>query len=586
MTTTSDTASWWELIAVFSDDYVPESYTASASVETNHQLAAGIRENDFDIEDQAYTYGLLTLAVVFLVAGLVACICLPCCYQCMGKSRQERLRERLNNERTGEARRGFLMLLFSVMALASIAGTIYGLEKTDSGLANIEDNTQQLADELRSIIDLVNATSAALDGVAVSYDALTEGVDACDDSGFLSTLLNAGDFDSLIDELQSNLNSLASDEVEELSAAVEAVSDSVATTEGVRKGVVWPAVVLSLLVVVVFILVSLSAYGCIACGAKPCGPVTCIILPGTVLLAIVVWLSAASAVTLSALSGDFCIEADQNAYDLVMKTESDEMVQEILLYYTGDCTTDNTIVDTIILAQNVALEFIKAALPALSRIEGLCTDLTATVDSIDSNLETVWTILDEAAVTTSCRNINGLYQEAVYDYTCHDLPEGLLGFWVSSAFLTVLLLMLAVLWGLMLRHRRTDKDFAEVQASAGRRVRWRSTRSFQSGKNTAVATSTKQLSARSSAAAEPTNPSASDRYAVAESTTSGSFTSGHYPAHTGRTPAAAPADRGGAHPPPPQAPAVTQQHDRSGFRGRTPPAQRPIVLDKPQRPHL
>lgn len=144
----------------------------------------------------------------------------------------------------------------------------------------------------------------------------------------------------------------------------------------------------------------------------------------------------------------------------------------------------------------------------------------------------------------------------------------------------------AVLWGLMLRHRRTDKDFAEVQASAGRRVRWRSTRSFQSGKNTAVATSTKQLSARSSAAAEPTNPSASDRYAVAESTTSGSFTSGHYPAHTGRTPAAAPADRGGAHPPPPQAPAVTQQHDRSGFRGRTPPAQRPIVLDKPQRPHL
>lgn len=76
------------------------------------------------------------------------------------------------------------------------------------------------------------------------------------------------------------------------------------------------------------------------------------------------------------------------------------------------------------------------------QIEGLCTDLTATVDSIDSNLETVWTILDEAAVTTSCRNINGLYQEAVYDYTCHDLPEGLLGFWVSSAFLTVLLLML------------------------------------------------------------------------------------------------------------------------------------------------
>lgn len=80
---------------------------------------------------------------------------------------------------------------------------------------------------------------------------------------------------------------------------METVSESVATTEGLRKGVVWPAIVLSLLVVVTFIVVGISAYGFIACGARPCGPLTCIVLPGTVFLAIVVWLSAASAVTLS-----------------------------------------------------------------------------------------------------------------------------------------------------------------------------------------------------------------------------------------------------------------------------------------------
>lgn len=39
-------------------------------------------------------YGLLTLAIVFLVAGLLACVLLPCCYACMGKSRQQRLAER------------------------------------------------------------------------------------------------------------------------------------------------------------------------------------------------------------------------------------------------------------------------------------------------------------------------------------------------------------------------------------------------------------------------------------------------------------------------------------------------------------
>lgn len=57
MSTTSDatSGSWWESITVFEDNYVPDSYSASVSVETNHALAAGIRENDFDVQDQAYS---------------------------------------------------------------------------------------------------------------------------------------------------------------------------------------------------------------------------------------------------------------------------------------------------------------------------------------------------------------------------------------------------------------------------------------------------------------------------------------------------------------------------------------------------
>lgn len=46
------------------------------------------------------------------------------------------------------------MLVFSIMALASAAGAMWGLQKTDDGLTNIEDTTQQLADELMSVSDI------------------------------------------------------------------------------------------------------------------------------------------------------------------------------------------------------------------------------------------------------------------------------------------------------------------------------------------------------------------------------------------------------------------------------------------------
>lgn len=38
--------------------------------------------------------GLLTLFLVFIVSGVVACFLLPCCYCCLGTSRQKRLQER------------------------------------------------------------------------------------------------------------------------------------------------------------------------------------------------------------------------------------------------------------------------------------------------------------------------------------------------------------------------------------------------------------------------------------------------------------------------------------------------------------
>lgn len=71
-----------------------------------------------------------------------------------------------------------------------------------------------------------------------------------------------------------------------------------------------------------------------------------------------------------------------------------------------------------------------------------CEDLLAPVQALDTSLENFWTVLDDAGELSSCENVNGLYQAAVYDELCDDLPSGLLGFWVSCVILTVLLLIL------------------------------------------------------------------------------------------------------------------------------------------------
>lgn len=40
---------------MYESDYVPATFTPGSSVETNHELLAGMRENDFDTSDSAYS---------------------------------------------------------------------------------------------------------------------------------------------------------------------------------------------------------------------------------------------------------------------------------------------------------------------------------------------------------------------------------------------------------------------------------------------------------------------------------------------------------------------------------------------------
>ena len=77
------------------------------------------------------------------------------------------------------------------------------------------------------------------------------------------------------------------------------MSDAVGETEGVRKGLVWPVLVLAMLFTVVFVIVGIGTYECVAFGHRDCDACTCCVTPCTIFVAVVIWLCAASAVALS-----------------------------------------------------------------------------------------------------------------------------------------------------------------------------------------------------------------------------------------------------------------------------------------------
>ena len=70
-------------------------------------------------------------------------------------------------------------------------------------------------------------------------------------------------------------------------------------TRELRKGMVWPLLTLALLFTVIFVLISIGTYECVAFNLAHCGAVTCCVTPCAVFIAVVIWLFAAFAVSLS-----------------------------------------------------------------------------------------------------------------------------------------------------------------------------------------------------------------------------------------------------------------------------------------------
>lgn len=55
--------------------------------------------------------------------------------------------------------------------------------------------------------------------------------------------------------------------------------------------------------------------------------------------------------------------------------EEEESLAELVVYYTGDCTSENILIDVIVAAQEVAKPFIEGVLPAVYEVRVSLTKL-------------------------------------------------------------------------------------------------------------------------------------------------------------------------------------------------------------------
>lgn len=78
---------------------------------------------------------------------------------------------------------------------------------------------------------------------------------------------------------------------------VQGVSEAVKTTKGIRKGVVWPLISFTI-VMVIFLLIALGIYSIFACSVNNCVMIAKLITPCSIFLALIIWLSAAAAISM------------------------------------------------------------------------------------------------------------------------------------------------------------------------------------------------------------------------------------------------------------------------------------------------
>ncbi|CAM9485388.1 unnamed protein product [Discosporangium mesarthrocarpum] len=448
-------AKWWKDLVETEDTYSPATYSEGPSVSINHGIMKGLRHRDYDVDDDMYLYGIITTGAIFVIVGFVGCVITPCL--CYGSGRWRKRYCRASRKYAQETKEPSTMwkwpvLLVCTVAMASVIAAVYGAIVSDFSLSDIAHSANAAAEDIREVMDIAGEVSSATGSsqdVLSSVLTITETC-ALEGDKSLAVVQSAGSF---LEKISGYVLVAKSSGLTNLSANIEKVAWAMNSTTMVRQAMVWPTLALSFLILGASIIATWKHYQAMADGSRRDVDLRLnyLVWPLGLILTTCSWLVAAAALSLSALTGDFCVDPSTNLTEQLSN-------KELAAYYTGDCTGPNSLVQAMTTAEALAVNAISAFMPALKDVVSSCPAATRDSLALERGLYDLYTKLSAEVYLTSCRNMNSYYDNAVHNNMCGVLGESLIVLWVSLVVLSVLLFVLLWLWSITVaRPRTTDK---------------------------------------------------------------------------------------------------------------------------------
>ncbi|CAM9403394.1 unnamed protein product [Choristocarpus tenellus] len=434
-------AEWWTELSVSRDSYVPPIYSEGSTVSTNHAILLGLRERDYDVSDQVYMYGLITTLGVFIFAGLVGCLLCPCLCFGSGTYRvNERKRMPVESESQGR-RWKWPTLMVCASVLAAVIAAMAGAIVSDDAISGVATSAHQAANDLREAIDMSESASISLANSQAAHESLLRNVnESCDLAGDRSYTLirNSGSFFA---DMGGFLNATGNSSMEILSSDLEKLSDFVSSTAGIRRGTVIPVLIVASFAIVAFAVMGWGHFKLMEQGDLKSTNwwLRYVMWPWGFLVASMTWILAGAAVSFSALTGDFCVNPSENLYNQLDK-------QDLLLYYSEECSGENQVVEAIQDAEYLAVNQLDDLVPAINEVGESCQAVSEEALGLVGSLYNLWVQIQAHMDLTSCRNLNGQYNNGVTENMCGKLGSGLMLLWVCLVIVSVLLVALLWLW--------------------------------------------------------------------------------------------------------------------------------------------
>jgi hypothetical protein len=284
-----------------------------------HDLFSAFRDETFDPEDTNYLIGVAYGASIFLILGILVCIALPITLCCMSRNKSCCRTLRNENPKSSSIR---------WWIIATYAGGIVGAVLSLLGFINVNHAIDSLSDKVDIVGDLL---SVGVNVARISVNLLSQtGAYLKEATGSLLECLGPDSpqlpavtlaTDKLEDAMavaQENFQELADKAMQETAGRAYDISDTINDTESVRVLVTGIIFGMDCFIFAIFaisgivLLVKRDDTMRWLIKASRCS--TIISAPMGMVVIVGAWLITAGAVAIAMLSGDYCINPEQNTY--------------------------------------------------------------------------------------------------------------------------------------------------------------------------------------------------------------------------------------------------------------------------------